>query len=212
VQPHLSTDVGEFFDCLQCGEPLEAPTAVGRTQLACRNCGTRRTFVRGPMVVITGAPGVGETVLGIRLAARLDNGVVIEPPGSGITKRDSLTIMTWFKDMLVLGAQVAQSGRYLVIPNFSRPRELDELPERPWVASIHWLALVCDPEVLAQRLRQRRKSRAIDDAELTGLLGVNEEIRDIALAGPRVSVLDTTAMSPDAVVDAAARLIESWME
>lgn len=80
------------------------------------------------MVVITGSPGVGKTVLGIRLAERLCDGIVLEPQASHLTKRDSLTIMTMFGDWLVLGVQVAQSGRFLVIPSFARPDELDLLP------------------------------------------------------------------------------------
>ena len=212
VQPHLSTDVGEFFDCLECSEPLDAPARDGRSELTCRICGARRSFVRGPMVVITGAPGVGKSVLGIRLAERLRNGVVLEPPASAVTERDSLTIMTMFKDWLVLGAQVAQGGRYLVLPSFARPDELDLLPERDWVGEIHWLALVCDADVLAGRLQSRRKSRTIDDEELRGLIGINNEIRAIANTEPHVTMLDTSTMTLLEVVGAAVTLIDSWVQ
>ena len=211
LQPHLSTDVGEYFDCLECSEPLDPAARGGRSELTCRGCGARRPYVRGPMVVITGAPGVGKSVLGIRLQARLRSGLVLEPPMGAVTQRDSLTTMAVFKDLLVLGAQVAQSGRYLVLPTFARPTEFEMLPERPWLSRIHWIALVCDPSELEHRLRHRRKSRAIDQVELDGLMGINQEVRSIGRSDPSVSLLDTTASSVDDVVEAATGLIESWM-
>jgi len=163
------------------------------------------------MVVITGGPGVGKSLLGVGLADRLPGGVVLEPPAGAVTKHDSLTIMRWFKDWLVLGAQIAQSGRYLVIPSFARPLELEQLPERAWVGPIHWLVLVCDADILERRLRGRRKSRGIGDAEVSGLIGVNEELRAIAQEHPGARVIDTSALSPGDVVDAAAAEIRGWV-
>jgi hypothetical protein len=107
---------------------------------------------------------------------------------------------------------VAQHDRYLVQTSFVRPDELDVLPERAWIGDIHWLALVCDGEELARRLKHRRKSRAIDDGELAGLLGINEEIRALAAADERVLLLDTSDMTAADVVEAAAGLIETRVD
>jgi hypothetical protein len=164
------------------------------------------------MVVVTGGPGVGKSLLGVGLATCLASGVVVEPPAGAVTKHDSLTIMRWFKDWLVLGAQIAQSGRYLVIPSFARPHELDQLPERAWIGSIHWLVLVCDAEVLERRLRGRRKSRTITEAELDGLIAVHEELRVLALERPAARIIDTSALSPDEVVEAAVAEISDMTE
>jgi hypothetical protein len=48
-----------------------------------------------------------------------------------------------------------QSGRPTVLIGTQLPEHYESLPERSWFSEIHYLALVCAPDELGARLRER---------------------------------------------------------
>jgi hypothetical protein len=168
-------------------------------------------FVFGPMVSITGAPGVGKSVLGFELVRSFDRGVVME---MDVTAREhyassSEAILEWLSEWVRIGVSIAQGRRFLILTGFCRPRELESRPDRCWLSEIVHVALVCDQEELRGRLAGRWESRDWSEDQVKGLFGINDEIWRLAEADAAVSLVDTTGLGRRDVVGRVSEILRA---
>ncbi|MFW5415757.1 AAA family ATPase [Nocardiopsis sp. CNT-189] len=199
--------------CPECGEFDEAPEpGAGGRGLRCRFCGRDRPFLRSPLFCVAGPSGTGKSTVGRLLVEALsDRFVVLEqdvlwvgalrdPAGEHRAFRS-----TWLRT----AAMIQQSGRPVVLCGTVVPPELEPLPERALFSRIHYLALTCDPEVLAARLRARPAWRGWDEPRIAEMLDyaawLSEEGAEL---DPPVELLDTTG-SP---VERTAAEVRAWVE
>ena len=100
---------------------------------------------------------------------------------------------TGFRRMwLRLAWDIALSGRPVVLfgAGFAVPHNVEPLPERVAFSSVHFLALTCDDDVLAARIRSRKPPRRTDDAQLKEHVDYNGWLRTNARATEPPNHLD----------------------
>ncbi len=117
----------------------------------------------------------------------------------------------FFETWLRMAKNIGQSGRPVVLfgAGFGVPKNLESCVERRYLGELHYLALTCDDEVLAERLRARPQWRASgDETFINGQISFNHWLRTVAPAEtPPVQTVDTTTAAP---AETAVK-IEKWI-
>jgi len=197
--------------CPACGERTATPDVVEPGLLACHRCGHHEPFVRLPLFCLGGPSGTGKSTACRRLAPRVaDRVVVLEQdllwlPGLDDPAEDHrLFRSTWLR----LAAAVGQGGRPVLLCGTVVPPELEGLPERALFSEIHYLALMCEPDPLASRLRARPAWREWDEPRIAEMLDHSAWLAATAASlQPPVALLDTT----DTPVEGVVEQVEAWL-
>jgi AAA domain-containing protein len=146
--------------CFQCGmyradkniDP-SGPFAI------CPECGYRQRFAYLPLLVISGASGTGKSticqqLLGkVKEAVLLDSDILWHPEFNAPENNYREFFETWLR----MCKNIAQSGRPVALfgAGVGVPENLENCVERRYFSKIHYLALVCSDDALADRLRAR---------------------------------------------------------
>ena len=189
-----------FNICQQCGQYSEEMTIDLRGPFAvCPRCGYAHQFKRLPLFVVTGASGSGKSTLGLALVPALPDCVVMESdilwrpefdtPEDGYRAYRNL----WLR----IAKNIHQAGRPVVLMGSGVPDQFESCPERRYLSDIHYLALICDDELLEQRLRARPAWRRSDTPEILATMReFNRWLRTHAeTTTPPMSLLDTSRRS-----------------
>ncbi|WP_179775746.1 AAA family ATPase [Amycolatopsis endophytica] len=197
--------------CPRCGDLAEVPVVAGDERL-CHRCGHRWPFRRLPLFALTGPSGAGKSTAGPALIGRLGWRVtVLEQDVLWVAGlRDDVDGHPTFRGTwLRMVAMIHQNGRPVVLCGTVVPPEFERLPERALFSEIHYLALVADPGVLAERLRARPAWRGWDEPRIAEMLEFNAWLHKNAdNLDPPVALFDTTSAPLAATVD---RVVE-WIE
>lgn len=163
------------------------------------------------MFALTGPSGTGKSTVGRQLRAELgDRVVVVEQDvlwAGGL--RDPEDDYGAFRSTwLTMIGMLHQSGRPVVLCGTVVPIQLEHRPERAFLGDIHYLALTCKSDVLAERLRARPAWREWDEPRIAETLHFNEwVIANAATMEPPVALLDTTIRDPTDT----ARGVADWV-
>lgn len=189
------------------------PDQPGRTDsaLRCECCGHTWPLVRLPLFCLTGPSGTGKSTVSRLLVESLsDSYVVLEQDvlwQAGL-RDESGDHRTFRSAWLRMASMIAQNGRPVVLCGTVVPPEFEPLPERALFSRIHYLALVCDPEPLTERLTGRPAWRQWDTERIAETLAYTEWIRQNAEAfTPPIALFDTT----DATVSDTAEAVREWV-
>jgi len=105
---------------------------------------------------------------------------------------------------------ISQIGMPVVLCGCAVPKQFEPLEERGSFTRVHYLAVVCDDDVLEKRLTARRIT---DEKWIASSLGFNRWLKEHAgSTNPPVSVLDNTELTPHKAAAAADRWICKHME
>lgn len=177
----------------------------------CPACGHRHLFRRLPLLLVGGASGSGKSAVTDALIGRLDGVVALE--ADILWRPEFNTPETHYRDFfetwLRLAKNIGQSGRPVVLfgAGFAVPDNIEPCVERRYFSAVHYLALVCEDEVLAQRLRARPTWRGSADPEsIAGQQAFNRWLWAYD-AHPAITRLDTT----DATVEETATAVRGWI-
>ncbi|GIV77747.1 ATP-binding protein [Litorilinea aerophila] len=202
-----------FNVCINCGQ-YRADKVVDPAgpDAICPECGHRHPFLQQPLFVLGGASGSGKSTLVAALVHTLPQVVVLD---SDILWMDEFAAPEqWPKYTnlwLRLCKNIGQSGRPVLLAGagLAVPANLTACVEARYFSALHILALVCDDQVLAERLRARPDWRNCSNAPfIDQQVAFNRWLRQ---EGPRqtppVRLLDTT----DRPVAACAAEIRRWV-
>src|SRR5690606_4011091 len=128
---------------------------------------------RLPLLCLTGPSGTGKSTVAALVGRSLADVVVtleqdvlwwpeLAHTAGGVRRFRA----SWLR----LAAMAAQSGRPVLLCGTVLPAELEDLPERVLFSDIAYLALVCRPDVLADRLRTRPPWRGWDEGRIAEML------------------------------------------
>ena len=147
-----------FNVCPNCGEyRADKIILPERAYAVCPNCEYQHQFIRLPLFVLTGASGVGKTTTCLALAVTAKDLVVME---SDILWREEFNqpatdYRNYRETWLRVCKNISQAGRPVLLCGAGVPEQFEQCVERRYFSDIHYLALVCEDEVIASRLRNR---------------------------------------------------------
>lgn len=197
-----------FNVCHTCGSYAEMPDIdPAGPDVVCRDCGARRRFRRLPLFLVTGASSSGKTVIAEALVGELRECVVLEHDLLWQKQYDTLEdgYRVFRRLWLHLAANLAQSGRPVVLIGTTLPEQNEQLPERAYFSATHYLGLVCDDDLLVQRLRSRPAWRGINEAFVDRMVSFNRWLKENAAScAPPLFLVDTSLGSPEAVASEVA--------
>jgi broad-specificity NMP kinase/DNA-directed RNA polymerase subunit RPC12/RpoP len=187
--------------CESCGAWIEEIVVTDEPAMVCPSCGYRRPFLRPPLFQVTGASGAGKTRVSRDLPAALPECVVLE--------QDILLAgLPWEqhrRNWLRVAMNIHQGNRSCVLVGTQLPEHYESLPERAWFSGVHYLALVCDNDRLAERLTERPSWRGASGEKISSMQEFNDWLKaNAATTSPPMTLLDTTDVEPAETVSAVA--------
>ena len=195
--------------CVGCGHRFDTPVvAPDEPVLICTVCAHRQPFRRLPLFALTGPSGAGKSTVGRLLTGPLDGAAVVveqdvlwtaglQDPTDDFRRFRS----TWLR----MAAMIHQSGRPVVLVGTVAPVQFERCPERAYFSDIHYLALVCAPDVLRARLLARPAWRGWTEERVTETVEFDEWLRrNASTLRPPVELIDTTTLPLEDTVAAVA--------
>lgn len=204
-----------FNVCPSCGEysveKTIQPLGGDRALAICPRCGSEIPFLRLPLFMISGASGTGKSTLALRMAQTDFSCVHLE--GDILWRAEFNHPENDYREYremwLRMAKNIGQSGKPVAWYGSVVPQQIEPCLERRYFSKIHYLALVCDPVALAERLRARPGWRASGSEDFVSrMLAFNQWFIDHAgHSDPPLEVLDTT----HATIEETTRDIRAWI-
>ena len=146
--------------CFQCGM-YRADKRIDPTGpfAICPECGYKHPFRQLPLLIVSGASGSGKSTVCQQLLGHVTQAVLLD---SDILWRPEFNTpetnyREFFETWLRLCKNISQSGRPVVLfgAGMGVPDNIEHCTERRYFSEVHYLAMVCSDETLAERLQQR---------------------------------------------------------
>ena len=188
--------------CYNCGAYRVDKLIVPEGPYAiCPECGYRHPFLWLPLLMISGASGVGKSTVCRALAGRMSQ--IVPMDSDMLWRREFDTpenkYREYFEIWLRVCKNIAQSGRPVALfgAGMGVPENIEPCLERRYFSDVCYLALTCDPRVQTERLLRRPAWRKSADPDyLETHIRFNRWFRDNAdKVTPRIDLLDTTETS-----------------
>jgi predicted ABC-type ATPase len=189
------------FTCEVCGRRSVFPDlvpAVGDV-LRCPHCADERPFVRPPLLVVTGAAGVGKSTLCARLAGTIPGAVLLD---ADIFAADLISVVppnhdypAFWRSMIRLAHELAQKNVVVVYFSTRLPEQLlANTDALNYFDSVHFLCLTCPPKVLRARLAAHEGGGATAPIKVSSRIKVwryfNGALVEAASEIPTATVVD----------------------
>lgn len=201
-----------FNVCQKCGEYRpDKEIDLGGPYAVCPNCGHAHKFNQLPLFIITGASGVGKSSVCMELVNILTDAIVLE--GDILWRNEFNNPDNDYREYremwLRVCKNISQSGRPVVLCGSAIPDQFENCIERRYFSEFHYLALVCDNDILSSRLKARPNWRESGSEEfIKGHIQFNNWFKENGdKITPRIDVLDTSSDS----VSITAEKIKAWV-
>lgn len=201
--------------CSNCGEyRVEKEIDPAGPYAICPLCGFKHEFRMLPLLMIGGASGVGKTTVCNHMIGTLNDVVILE---ADILWRPEFNqpednYRSFFETWLRMSKNISQGGRPVALfgAGGAVPENVEPCVERRYFSAVHYLALTCDDDVIAERLKSRPAWRKCSDPEfIDAHVKFNRWFKEKASTlEPPVELLDTTGMS----VEEASAQVARWID
>jgi hypothetical protein len=201
--------------CYGCGE-YHADKVIDPSgpYAICPLCGYKHSFRMQPLLIVSGASGAGKSTVLPRLVGKVPGALIIDTDILWMEAFDKPEdgYRVYFEAWLRIAINVGQSSDPVVLfgTGFGVPANLENCVGRRYFSTIHYLALVCSDEELANRLRSRpawRKSSSEDF--LNAHIQFNQWFKEEGSKGsPPITLLDTT----DIPVEITVEQVKGWIQ
>ncbi len=205
-----------FNVCPNCGD-YRADKDIGPegVHAICPNCRFRYKFIRLPLFILTGASGVGKSTVCLELAAKMKDVVVME---SDILWRAEFNqpetnYREYRETWLRVCKNISQAGKPVVLCGVGEPTQFEQCIERRYFSQLHYLALICDDQILASRLRSLpTRRRSFKDEHIKQQVVFNRWLlNNTQNTEPPMTLLDTSEITVDETVEKVERWIRSFI-
>lgn len=202
-----------FNVCPRCGAYSDEKTIDPCGPFAiCPYCGHAHRFVQLPLFILSGASGSGKSAVALTLATALPECVTMESDilwGSiPVTPDDNY--QGYRNAWLRIAKNIGQSGRPVLLVGTALPDQFEQCPERRYFTQLHYLALICEEDILAQRLRDRPAWRqASTSTFIDSMITFNAYLREhAATLTPPMTTIDTSY----ATIEKSAAAVIAWIK
>lgn len=166
-----------------------------------------------PLLIVSGASGAGKSAVYQSLLGRINEVVMLE--GDLIWRPEFDTPETKYRDFfetwLRICRDISQSGRPVAMFNAGMgvPENIEPCAGRQYFSKVYYLALICEDDVLADRLCQRPERRNCSDSEyIKGQIQFNQWLKNEGpQVEPPVELIDTTGIA----LEETAKQVASWI-
>jgi broad-specificity NMP kinase len=158
-----------------------------------------------PLFSVTGPSAAGKSTVCAELPALLPECVPLD--GDLLWRSELWDDVSWFySTWLSVAGQVSRAGRPAVLCTAAMPEAWEDSRAREQVGEIHMLALVCNEEVLRDRLLARgAQDPNAPETFLDDTLNFNRVLRE------RLPFLDTTDAAPAETAQAVAAWVREQL-
>ena len=189
-----------FNVCPKCGQYCVEKTIDASGPFAlCPSCGHAHPFLQLPLFLITGPTGAGKTTVCLELVPLVHQCVILDSDilWGAIPATSENNYLDYRNVWLRLAKNVGQSGRPVVLCGTAIPDQFETCPERRYFSTLYYLALVCDDQLLEERLKQRPAWRHSSSPEnIQDMLRFNRWLKDHAsTTHPPMTLFDTSHQS-----------------
>ena len=179
----------------------------------CPECGHKHLFRQLPLLIVSGASGAGKSSVCQALLGKLDTVILLD---SDILWRPEFDTpedhyRDFFETWLRMAKNISQSGRPVVLfgAGMGVPDNIEPCVERRYFSQVHYLALVCDDEVLVQRLKARPAWRGSGkDAFMDANIQFNRWFKTRENNQPPLALLDTTKVPLERTIGQ----VKTWID
>lgn len=178
----------------------------------CPECGHKHPFRQLPLLIISGASGAGKSSVCQAMLGKLDHVVLLD---SDILWRPEFNrpednYRDFFETWLRMAKNISQSGRPVVLfgAGMGVPDNIEPCVERRYFSDIHYLALVCEDETLAQRLKARPSWRGSgEQAYIDTHVQFNRWFKGAQNSNTLISLIDTTHVPLETTIEQ----VKTWI-
>jgi adenylate kinase family enzyme/DNA-directed RNA polymerase subunit RPC12/RpoP len=182
----------------------------------CPACGHKHKFKKLPLFIITGASGAGKSTICLELSRTVSQVIVME---SDMLWRSEFNhpennYREYRELWLRVCKNISQGGTPVVLCGSAVPEQFEQCIERRYFSNLHYLAVVCEDEALAERLKARPTYRNCGDDEfIKSHLQFNNWFKsNHDKVTPSITLLDTTKDSVEESIKKINRWISEGLE
>ena len=204
--------------CSNCGEyRIDKSIDPTGPHAICPRCGHKQPFKQLPLLMVSGASGVGKTTICNKLIGTIDKAVLLDAdlmwrPELNHPENNYRELVEWW---LRMSKNISQSGRPIVLfgAGTGVPMNVEPCVERRYFSRIHYLALVCDNEEIIRRLQARKNWREKDDVDfLVKQVEFNAWFKESGTSLYNIDLVDTTSETVEQTADRVAIWIHKKLE
>ncbi len=201
-----------FGVCPNCGEySVEKSLDPSGPYAVCPHCHYAHPFLQQPLFIISGASGAGKTTVCLSLISILHECVVLEQDilWGMVPATPEDNYRSYRNVWLRIAKNIGQSGRPVVLCGTALPEQLEVCPERRYFSTLYYLTLVCDDDLLVERLQRRPEWRQTHTPEfLEDMVQFNSWLKANApITRPPMTLCDTSHQQIDETVTYVAKWI-----